>query len=79
MYRIEDRLAIRLGIESAIEIEIGAGEYQPAGHPLQSLQASATETVSASLTGATGRGANTEPLLSMMAMTFSPFWCLWPE
>ena len=35
--------------------------------------------MSVSLTGATGTGANTEPWLSMMAMTFSPFWCFYPE
>ena len=39
--RIEDRLAIRLGIKPAIEIEIRPFQHQPRalGHPLQSLQA----------------------------------------
>src|SRR6266436_8084262 len=33
-------------------------------------------TISVVFTGATGRGASTEPWLSVMAITFSPFWCL---
>jgi hypothetical protein len=39
--RIEDRLAIRLGIEPAIKIEIGASQVQTdlLGHLLQGLQA----------------------------------------
>jgi hypothetical protein len=39
--RIEDRLAIRLRIESTIEIEIRTFQHQPRelGHTLQSLQA----------------------------------------
>src|SRR3954451_16815699 len=39
---------------------------------------SGRSTVSASFTGATGNGANTKPLFSTIARTFSPFWCLWP-
>jgi len=40
---------------------------------------SGNSTMSVSLTGATGTGAKTYPLLSVIAMTFSPFWCLYPE
>ena len=46
---------------------------------LNVLHGDGTNTVAASLTGATGRGASTEPLLSMIVMTFSPFGCVWPE
>jgi hypothetical protein len=37
---------------------------------------SGSSTISVSFTGATGKGERTSPWLSVMAMTFSPFWCL---
>ena len=43
------------------------------------LLPSGNRTMSVSLTGATGTGAKTEPWLSVIAMTFSPFWRLYPE
>ncbi len=49
-------------------LAIGCKGFHPVG----------TRTRSVSLTGATGRGANPEPWWSVMALPFSPCWCLSP-
>src|SRR5271165_63351 len=82
--RVEDRFTVAPGIEPTIEIEIRTVDLQigQSGHALQGVQSfnpSGRSTVSASFTGATGSGANTKPLFSTIATTFSPFWCLWPQ
>jgi hypothetical protein len=71
---MEDRLAMRRGIDPAIQIARRALAIQtrPPGTRLSALRLSGSRTVSAALTGATGSGAHTEPWWSIMAMTVSP-------
>src|SRR3979490_1249998 len=68
--RVEDRFAVMPGIKPAIEIEIRAVDFQirQSGHALQGVQS----LWQVSFTGATGSGASTKPLLSTIAMIFSP-------
>lgn len=65
--RIKDHLAIVLGIKATIEVDIRPFEIpsQQFAHSLQDSQALGSRTISASLTGATGRGESTNPWLSM--------------
>src|SRR3989442_15399815 len=79
--RIEDALPIVRRIKAAIEIEIGPLRSSPTSlaTSFNAFRPSGNRTISVSLTGATGTGAKTYPWLSIMAMTLSPFWCLWPE
>ena len=72
--RVEDGFAVVPGVKSAVEIEIRAVDVQirQSGYPLQVFSPSGSNRVSVSFTGATGSGASTKPLLSTIAMIFSP-------
>ncbi len=73
--RVEDGFAVTPGIKPAIEIEMRAVKVQirQSGHPPQGVQSLWQEyQVSVSFIGATGSGASTKPLLSTIAMIFSP-------
>src|SRR5215471_18947663 len=77
------KIALRLTLESKPPSRL---TYAPLSSNPTSLatcfkacRPSGNKTMSVSLTGATGTGANTSPWLSVMAMPFSPFWCLYPE
>src|SRR5271165_5848358 len=48
-------------------------QIRQSGHPLQGVQSVRKEHGIGSFTGATGSGANTKPLFSTIARTFSPF------
>ena len=63
--RVEDRLAIRLGIEPTIEIEIGASQVQPdlLGHLLQGLQALRQEHRICFIDGSHGDGSYDIPMV----------------
>jgi hypothetical protein len=75
---IEDQLPRVRGSTAAIEVDIGASEIQAdlLATCFKAFKPFGNSTIAVSLTGATGRGASTEPWLSVMALTFSPFWCL---
>src|SRR3954467_4448952 len=75
------KIALRLCLESNPPSRL---RYEPSifrsvslATRFKAFNPSGRSTVSASLTGATGSGANTKPLFSTIARTF--FWCLWPE
>src|SRR5271166_5285412 len=77
------KIALRLRLESNPPSRL---RYEPSicrsvslATRFKAFNPSGRSTVSASFTGATGSGANTKPLFSTIATTFSPFWCLWPE
>ena len=72
--RVEDGFAVVPGVKPAIEIEIRAVNVQilSLANRFRVLSPSGSSTVSASFTGATGSGASTKPLLSTIAMIFSP-------
>src|ERR1700686_41896 len=79
--RVEDRFAIVSRIESAIQVEVRAVDFQVRefGHALQRVQSLWEEHRVCFIDWYNGTGANTKPLLSIIARIFSPFWCLWPE
>ena len=78
---MENTLPIVGGIKAAIEVEIGSAEVHTHlfGRLFNAFRPSGSRTMSVSLTGATGTEAKMEPWLSVIAMTFSLFWCLYPE
>jgi len=71
---VEDGFAVVPGVKSAVEIEMRAVNVQirQSGHPLQGVQSLWQEYGIGPFTGATGSGASTKPLLSTIAMIFSP-------
>jgi hypothetical protein len=68
-------LAMVRGITAAIEVEQGASEVHPTflATCFKACSPLGNSTIAVSWTGATGTGAHTEPRVSVMAMTFSPF------
>ena len=72
--RVEDGFAVVPRVKSAVEIEMRAVKVQilSLATRLRVFSPSGRSTVSVSFTGATGSGPSTKPLLSTIAMIFSP-------
>src|ERR1019366_10788220 len=69
--RVEDCFAIVPGVESTIQVKVRT--VLSLAMRFNAFSLSGRSAVSDSLTGTTGTGANTKPLLSMIARIFSPF------
>src|SRR5215213_8229271 len=73
--RVENRFAVAPGSNppSRLRYEPSVFKSVSLATRFKAFNPSGRSTVSASFTGATGSGANTKPLLSTIARTFSPF------